>query len=144
MGPHKSFHVLGELVDILVPGKDTEGRSTTLTQLSPPGGGPPAHSHQREDETFHVLEGEFEFLMNGEWSRLPAGATAHAARGSVHTFRNAGTTPARMLVFITPAGMEKYLEEISALAMPGDLPELLSISERYGISFPGLQAPPSA
>jgi hypothetical protein len=40
-----------------------------------------------------------------------------------------------MLVFIAPAGLEKYLEEISTLPMPADLPQLLAISERYGITF---------
>jgi hypothetical protein len=40
-----------------------------------------------------------------------------------------------MLVFVTPAGMEKYLEEISVLAMPQDVAQLMAISVRYGISF---------
>jgi hypothetical protein len=47
-----------------------------------------------------------------------------------------GATPGKMLVFVTPSGMEKYLEEISSLSMPADLAKLLAISERYGISFP--------
>lgn len=55
---------------------------------------------------------------------------------SVHTFRNAGSTTGKMLVFVTPAGLEKYLEEISTLSMPGDRAKLLAISERYGIAFP--------
>jgi hypothetical protein len=57
-------------------------------------------------------------------------------RGSVHTFRNVGTTTGKMLVFVAPSGMEKYLEEISALSMPEDMSRLLAISERYGIFFP--------
>ncbi len=40
-----------------------------------------------------------------------------------------------MLVFLTPAGLEKYLEEISTLSMPQDAAELMAISERYGIAF---------
>jgi hypothetical protein len=55
---------------------------------------------------------------------------------SVHTFRNVGTTTGKMLVFVAPSGMEKYLEEISALSMPEDMSRLLAISERYGIFFP--------
>ena len=33
-------------------------------------------------------------------------------RGMVHAFRNAGSTTARMLLFFSPAGMEKYFEEV--------------------------------
>jgi hypothetical protein len=56
-------------------------------------------------------------------------------RGWVHAYRNAGTATGKMLVFVRPAGMEKYLEEISVLSMPQDMAQLLAISERYGIAF---------
>ncbi len=40
-----------------------------------------------------------------------------------------------MLIFIAPAGLERYFAEISPLAMPWDMAQLLDISEKYGISF---------
>ncbi|MGO8718282.1 MAG: hypothetical protein ACLQMO_03560 [Acidobacteriaceae bacterium] len=40
-----------------------------------------------------------------------------------------------MIIFVAPAGMEKYLEEIFVLSMPQDMAQLLAISERYGITF---------
>jgi len=40
-----------------------------------------------------------------------------------------------MLIFASPAGLEKYLEEISVLSIPQDMPQILAISERYGIKF---------
>ena len=136
VNPIKTFKVFGEPVEVLIPGEMTGDRSTTLTQVSPPGGGPPPHSHQNEDETFFVLEGEYEFLEAGQWRRAAPGHAVQAMRGSVHTFRNVGATTGKMLVFVAPAGMEKYLEEISVLFMPEDLSRLLAISERYGILFP--------
>jgi quercetin dioxygenase-like cupin family protein len=135
VNPVKTFPVFGEPVEVLVSGEMTGGLSATLTQTSPPGGGPPPHSHAREDETFFVLEGEYELLQDGAWNRIPPGRAMHAKRGGVHTFRNEGTTTGKMLVFVTPAGMEKYLEEISVLSMPQDMAQLLAISERYGITF---------
>ncbi len=136
MAPVKTFKVFGEPVEVLVSGEMTGGLSTTLTQTSPPGGGPPPHLHLNEDETFFVLEGEYEFLWDGEWHPIAHGETVFARRGSVHTFRNAGTTTGKILIFVAPAGLDKYLEEISPLAIPQDMAELLAISERYGISFP--------
>jgi quercetin dioxygenase-like cupin family protein len=131
----KTFPVFGEPVEVLIPGESTGGLSTTLTQVSPPGGGPPPHSHQNEDETFFPLEGDYEFLHGGEWRKVKPGQAIHAKRGSVHTFRNVGTQTGKMLIFVAPSGIEKYLEEISVLALPADMPQLLAISERYGIAF---------
>jgi quercetin dioxygenase-like cupin family protein len=136
VNPNKTFKVFGEPVEVLIPGETTGGRSTTLTQVSPPGGGPPPHSHRNEDETFFVLEGEYEFLEAGQWRKAPPASAVQAMRGSVHTFRNVGATTGKMLVFVSPSGMEKFLEEISALSLPADMPRLLAISERYGIVFP--------
>ncbi len=136
MNPVKTFKVFGEPVEVLVSGEMTNGRSTTLTQVSPPGGGPPPHSHHNEDETFFVVEGDYEFLKDSQWVKAPVGQAIQAMRGSVHTFRNVGQTTGKMLVFVAPAGMEKYLEEISTLSIPDDMAQLLAVSERYGIFFP--------
>jgi quercetin dioxygenase-like cupin family protein len=132
----KTFKVFGEPVEVLVPGELTAGASATLTQISPPGGGPPPHMHLNEDETFFVLEGEYEFLEEGQWRKIQPAQAVHAKRGSVHTFRNLGTSAGKMLVFVAPSGMENYLEEISTLSIPDDMAQILAISNRYGISFP--------
>jgi quercetin dioxygenase-like cupin family protein len=131
----RTFTVFGEPIEILISGEETGGLSTTLTQSSLPGGGPPPHSHTHEDETFYVLEGEYEVLHDGAWHRMERGHAVYARRGGVHTFRNVGATPGRMLVFVSPAGMEKYFEEISVLSMPKDADQLMAISARYGIAF---------
>jgi len=135
MNPTETFTVFDEPIEILVPGEMTNGRSTTIIQTSPPGGGPPPHSHQNEDEIFFVLEGDYEFLENGEWSKAIPGKAICGMRGSIHTFRNAGATTGKMLIFIAPAGLELYFREISELSMPWDMAQLLTISEKYGIAF---------
>lgn len=134
----KSFPVLGDQVDMLVTQEMTAGRSAALIETSPPGGGPPPHKHQNEDETFFVIEGDYEFLVDGEWIKASAGDSFYRGRGTVHGFRNCGTTTARILIFVQPGGFQSYLEEISPLSVPADLPELIEISNRYGISFPGM------
>jgi quercetin dioxygenase-like cupin family protein len=134
----KRFPVLGDQVDMLVTREMTGGQSATLVETSPPGGGPPPHKHQNEDETFFVIEGDYEFLVDGEWIKASAGDSFYRSRGTVHTFRNCGTTTGRILIFVHPGGFQSYLEEISPLSVPADLPKLIEISSRYGISFPGI------
>jgi quercetin dioxygenase-like cupin family protein len=137
----KSFPVLGDHVDLLVTQDMTGGVSVTLLETSPPGGGPPPHQHKNEDETFFVVEGEYEFLVDGQWIRASAGDSFYRARGTLHTFRNCGATAGRILTFVTPGGFQSYLEEISPLSVPDDLGKLFEISSRYGISFPGISTP---
>lgn len=140
MRPERSFLLLGDQIDILVSGETTGGKSATFTETVPPGGGPPPHSHRNEDETFFVLEGEFEFTESGKTLRRTAGESFHAPRGAVHGFRNSGATTGKLLIFVAPAGLDRFFEEVSVLSMPRDVPKLIEIGERYGIVF----APPNA
>jgi quercetin dioxygenase-like cupin family protein len=135
MPPLKTFSVFGERVDILVDSLTTKGVSATVVQHVPPGGGPPPHSHSNEEETFTVLDGDFELLRNGEWIPLATGEAFYSPRETIHTFRNIGTTPGRIMIFITPGGFENYLEEISPYSPAADMPAILEISEKYGIEF---------
>jgi Cupin domain len=86
MPPIKTFKVFGEPVDVLVNAASSRGVCATTIQHVPPGGGPPPHSHLHEDETFYVLEGDFEFLREGEWHPLAVGETVFGGRRSIHTF----------------------------------------------------------
>jgi mannose-6-phosphate isomerase-like protein (cupin superfamily) len=138
----KSFPVFGEDVDVVVSGDMTGGVLAAIVQTCPPGGGPPPHKHANEDEVFRVIEGDFAILREGQWVPIEKGQTQVAYRGCVHTFRNTGQTVGRIMAIITPAGLERYLEEISPLVIPADLPRLAEISQRYGISF--VEAPESA
>src|SRR6516164_6377113 len=118
MQPIKSFKVFGERVEVLIPGEQTAGLSATMLQVSPPGGGPPPHSHKNEDEIFYPLEGDFEVFDGKDWHRIEPGRAAYYRRGRIHTFRNGGKTTGRILIIVTPAGLEKYLEELSPLSIP--------------------------
>jgi quercetin dioxygenase-like cupin family protein len=135
MVPVKTFYVLGERVDVLVDTAMSNGASTTIVQHVPPGGGPPPHSHKNEEETFIALEGDFEILTDGKWHPLAKGESVYGKRGGIHTFRNVGNTTGRLLVFLTPGGFEDYLEAFSPFSLPADMPKVLEISEKYGITF---------
>ena len=56
-------------------------------------------------------------------------------RGTVHSLHNAGTTPARLLVVISPGGMERMYGEIgrilSARERSPDRSAIQSIREKY-------------
>jgi hypothetical protein len=58
-------------VVILLDGKQTGEKFTTLLVVSPSGGGPGPHYHDREDEWFYMVEGRVSFFLNG--TRRPKG-----------------------------------------------------------------------
>jgi quercetin dioxygenase-like cupin family protein len=77
-----------------------------------PQGGPPPHIHHREDESFYLLRGQIEVFDDGRTIRATTGSFVHIPKGTVHAFKNVGKEPARMLVLVTPAGLDKFFEEM--------------------------------
>ena len=115
----------------------------------------PLHRHNREDEYSYVLEGRMGALLGDEVVYAETGDFVFKPRGQWHTFWNAGEEPARILEIISPAGFEKFFEELVdaggvleagpeamgelcaryALDMrPETVPELV---ERFGVRMPG-------
>jgi mannose-6-phosphate isomerase-like protein (cupin superfamily) len=129
--------VLGDLVTIKVHGRDTDGVFSQIETTCGPHIGPPPHIHHREDETFFVIEGEFEFVCGGERTTGGPGTVVRLPRGVPHRFANLGDTPGRVLVTITPAGFEDFLVEVGALAPEEqkNLEQLGAIAAHYGLEF---------
>ena len=127
--------VLGEQVEVLVSSKSTHNSFFVGVQTSPPGGGPPPHVHEREDELFTVLEGEYELFDGQQWTPFCRGEYQSKLRGELHTFRNCGSTTGKMLIMATPGGLDEYFEFISPLTLPQDITRLIEISKMFGITF---------
>jgi quercetin dioxygenase-like cupin family protein len=137
------LNVLGIPMVIRIWGRDTGGIVSAVESRDVPGGGPPPHIHYREDETFQVLEGEYEWTVGGEKFIAQKGATIFAPRGIPHTYRYLGKTPGRLLCVITPSGFEGFFEEIGALSpqQQQDIPRVIELGRKYGLEFP---PPPGA
>ena len=108
----RTVAVVGDVYRFLATGDDTGGKYATFEAVVPPGGGPPPHVHAREEESFLVLEGETTFTVNGERFVATAGAFANMPDGVPHTFKNESDRPARMVVSVVPAGLEKMFFEV--------------------------------
>lgn len=133
----KRLNVLGDSQRIVLTGEDTGGSYALIENCNPPVMGIPLHLHHNEDETFYVLEGQVEFQIGVETIQATAGTTVYLPRNVPHAFTIIGEAPAKMLVMVMPAGLEKYFEELSQLPSdePPDMEEVIAISARYGIEF---------
>jgi uncharacterized cupin superfamily protein len=146
------------VVTIKLTGAETTNAYALVEIISVPGGGASfLHTHIPQ-ETFWVLEGEYEFYgqdENGEKYaiRATAGATAHIRGNVPHGFCNVGSTNGKVLAMYEPApNMLAFFEEIgvpmnsSTDPMPVDqMPSPERIAEvlaKHGMQM--LEAPPSA
>jgi mannose-6-phosphate isomerase-like protein (cupin superfamily) len=108
------YWVIDHRMTVLVSGEQTNNAYAVLEAFVLPGGGPPPHIHHREDELFYVLDGDITIFAGEQTVRGSAGTCVHIPLGTVHTFKNEGSGPARMVVMYTPAGFENYFSTAGA------------------------------
>ena len=147
-GEGRLLWVLGELVTRKVASEQTGGAYSIFEVVSQPQGGPPPHIQHREDECFYVLEGEYEFLVEGRTLRMPAGSLLYVPKGNLHAYRNVGEGTGRMLVNQTPGGLhERFFEDLDKPAEdtstpgpeePPNAQRIGAIATKYGIEISSL------
>jgi len=139
----------GNRITIKATAASTGGAFGLVESLVAPGYSPPLHIHDREDETFWVLEGELTIRCGDATFRAPAGSCAFLPRGVPHTFVVDGSRPARMLGMVTPGGGEAFFVEGGQPAQgdgfppptPPDLEQLQRVATQFGNRIVG---PPMA
>lgn len=142
-------------VRFMLDGPEAEDRFSLVEHpMSPRALAAPLHRHHNEDEYSFVIEGRMGALLGDEHLEAGPGDLVHKPRGQWHTFWNAGDEPCRILEIISPAGFERFFEELVdlggvaqagpeqpgalcqrfALEMdPGSVPDLI---QRFGVRFP--------
>jgi quercetin dioxygenase-like cupin family protein len=141
----RTVAVVGDVYRFMATGEDTNGKYAMWEALVPPGGGPPPHVHSREEEGFYILEGEITFTIGEKRLVASAGMFANMPVGTPHSFKNEASRPAKMLISIAPAGLEKMFFECgvplpdgSTTALPPtreEIEKLLAIAPRYGVEI---------
>ena len=135
-GKHGWLGGLG--VTFKVPGADSNGGFALVEHpLKPRALAAPLHRHSREDEYSFVLRGRIGALLGGRVVYGQPGDLIYKPRSEWHTFWNAGDDDASLLEIISPAGFERYFEELITL-FPAGRPEpakIGPIAARYGLEL---------
>lgn len=139
--------VVSDVYRVLATGQSTGGALGLVDAIVPPGGGPPPHTHTREDEFFYILEGQITFYIESPSAKPPiiarAGTFLFAPKNQKHRFRNETDKPARMLFGVLPGGFEGLFLDTGAPLAPGSTapapasePDLIKLaqlsSQKYG------------
>lgn len=120
LGPNegRALFVLGDVVTFKVTAAESDHAYFLTEIVSEPGGGPAfLHTHVPQ-ETFWILEGEYEVYGQDEHGdkytmSAPVGSTVHVAGNVPHGFRNVGDTRGKVLALYAPVVHQpEFFEEI--------------------------------
>jgi quercetin dioxygenase-like cupin family protein len=138
-GEGKTIEVPGHPSTYKATKEDTQG-AYSLLEVTVMGDGPPQHIHKAEEEAFYVLEGEVNIQIGDQTIRGMAGSFVLIPRGTVHTFGNAGSTPAKLLVLLSPPGFEQYFIEIvgdEEIDTATFIERGLAVAQKYNLEIVG-------
>jgi quercetin dioxygenase-like cupin family protein len=135
-----ALDILGEPGLVKLAGSDTNEAVAVVHLTVPKLSGPPLHRHGREDEWFYVIDGEITWEIDGKRFSGGVGTSAFAPRGTAHAFQNFSDQTAHVLVMVTPAGLERFFEDVTImnkdLAQP-DFERVGKLMQDYGMELLG-------
>jgi quercetin dioxygenase-like cupin family protein len=143
-GAGEQLWVVGDTYTYKVTASETGGRLFAWEAEIPPEAGPPPHIHQAQLEAYYVLEGELTVIDGARTLTARAGDFLYIPPGAVHAFRNTGTRPARMLIWMSPAGFEDFFREVGTPAILGrqapapseeELARTVAAAPRFGLEL---------
>src|SRR5688572_28612579 len=105
--PENSRAIPGALFHFLAGGEQTNGSFSLIFIEVHKGNEPPAHTHQREDESYYILEGNIRFWIGEKVIDAKAGDFVHLPKGIPHKFELQSDV-VKELMWIAPAGLEKW------------------------------------
>jgi mannose-6-phosphate isomerase-like protein (cupin superfamily) len=129
----RSVSLRGTRVGFKVDSAHADGASCTEWTAAP-GFDTGLHVHERLEETWYVLDGELEFRIAEETVRAGAGACVFMPPQVAHAFANRTQQPARFLLITSPAGHDRYFDELAEILAadgPPDAEAIADLSRRY-------------
>lgn len=110
-GAGERYEFDGAVFTVKASGADTEGRVAVMEQEAPPGLVVAPHTHDGEDEMFHVLAGRVGGRCGEEELAASAGDFIFLPRDVEHTLWVIGDEPVRMLTICGPARFDRLVTE---------------------------------
>ncbi len=107
----------GSTYEVTAAAADTGGDFVGMEFTLPPGSvAPPPHVHPTPAESFEVIEGALDLVVDGKWRTLTVGESASVPPGALHTFKNRSGETVRVGNVHRPAvRFEDYIEHIYRL-----------------------------
>jgi quercetin dioxygenase-like cupin family protein len=137
------LNVLGPTLELLTDPTDPAAVYTVMRGTIPPGVSVPLHSHPDDPESFLVLSGKGQALVQRrdrlEWQDVKPGDFVHIPAGVKHAHRNPSNAPLVELVISTPNLGRFFLEvgepvtggAVAAPPRPEEVRRFVQVAEKY-------------
>jgi len=102
-----------------VTGEDTGGACDYFVVEVAPRSGPPLHVHHIQEETIHVLKGQYKVRIGDEFFYIQEGGFAYLPSKVPHAFLNLTYEPGEIIVVYTPGGGHRFYEEFGPISRSG-------------------------
>jgi mannose-6-phosphate isomerase-like protein (cupin superfamily) len=127
------IEVHGGWLSFLAVGDRTSGAYALIETANDPSTGVRLHVHEREDETWFILEGEYVFQVGSQTMFVHAGDYVFGPRNVPHSYANRSSAVARALIMVTPSGFEGFWRESALLG--ADMAAHAALGLKYGVKF---------
>jgi len=130
------LNVLGMKMNFLCNPDDTNKQYSCALISVPLDRGTPPHKHPW-DETFYVLKGDIEFMLEGEQHQLTEGDYVLIPADHVHSFRGLSEDEGLILGFDVPSHSQDFFQEINDTVtdLPEDLDKMPDIGRRHQVTL---------
>lgn len=132
---NKPFDFHGAKFTIKVLTSETNGSYTVLDVIHPPNLGPALHMHPKGPETFYIVDGNYEFVLDGKSIMGKPGDIIFVPTGTPHRFV-VGSKGGHAIV-ISPPDLEFYFFKIGEMLDRGEVsyPTEFDMGRQYGQVF---------
>jgi quercetin dioxygenase-like cupin family protein len=149
-GEGEGWWFLGSFMRFVATAESTSGRFALIDAVAGPGRTSPPHIHHLEDELFEILEGEVTFTCGESTHIAGPGSFVFLPRDVVHNYRVSSEIPARMLLWISPGGLDGFFKRMGVPgaigapppSAPPDIEKLLALGREYHVEHPTLEPKP--
>ncbi len=151
MGPKDSkstTRVLGVTNQCKATKDNTRGIYSLFVSSVPAGESVPIHTHLKEDEAYYLLDGQWEVYDFDHKETLILGPDTYVyvPMGMNYGFKNISDQTGRLVLIITPGGLEGFFEGIGQIiddpenpppppSGPPDFIKAAQVAARYNITF---------
>lgn len=123
MNNNRDWHwFLNTLVRIHISCDDGSDHISYIEHIVRQGESPPLHIHEREDEIFHLLEGEFKFRLRDDEFTCGPGEVVFIPKGAPHTFLSLSPAGGRFFSVTTGEDFERFMRGLWRAAERAELP----------------------
>lgn len=135
--PVESIELLGGLINVMSDVQAGAEQSVTVQESSGPGFGPPPHSHPWS-ESFYIVSGAVDFMLNEDSYHCNAGAMVYVPANQVHAFQSC-SKGVKMIEFTGPdsqaLALFRALAQFLQKASPDELDNVRDIFSQHGATL---------